>query len=147
MTVSVKFSLDGVLKVDDVEQTITTNAVFKVQWMDELLKWNPDNFGGIGIKVTVRLTLTRRPTFILLNVYLPIIILSFLNAAVFAVPVDSGEKLSYVLTVLLSLAVFMSTVSGMLPTTSNHTPYITIYLSCLIVISTLSVLMTHSFKM
>ncbi|XP_055957697.1 neuronal acetylcholine receptor subunit alpha-2-like, partial [Patella vulgata] len=83
-----------------------------------------------------------RPTFILLNVYIPVIILSFLNAAVFAVPVDSGEKLSYVLTVLLSLAVFMSTISHMLPTTSNHTPYITIYLSCLIVISTLSVLMT-----
>ncbi|XP_050409466.2 acetylcholine receptor subunit alpha-like, partial [Patella vulgata] len=125
-----------------------------VEWTDELLKWNPDNFGGINIinipkekrwlphimiinsvherdlfskqSSPFQVTQNGSPTFILLNVYLPVIILSFLNAAVFAVPVDSGEKLSYVLTVLLSLAVFMSTVSGMLPTTSNRTPYITI---------------------
>ncbi|ESO95410.1 hypothetical protein LOTGIDRAFT_160549 [Lottia gigantea] len=90
----------------------------------------------------VLLKLKRRSAFILLNVYLPVIVLSFLNLAVFVVPAESGEKLSYVLTVLLSLAVFISVVSGMLPTTSTNIPIITIYLSLQLLISTVSVLLT-----
>jgi hypothetical protein len=39
-------------------------------------------------------------------------------ALVFIVPVDSGEKVSYVLTVFLSLAVLLTIVTDSLPPTS-----------------------------
>ncbi|XP_050409192.1 neuronal acetylcholine receptor subunit alpha-3 [Patella vulgata] len=261
MEIDIAFNINGIMEIDDVGQIMVTNAHFSLQWKDELLTWEPADYGGLEFmhpspqvrwkprimiinsiykrdvfsdeshtylvqsdgnvtwapsavfsvfcnldmtkfpfdvqkctvyilpveytykelrlklnpiiplgdvqehgewvivradgqefdepahpralyKVSVTLILARRPAFILLNVYLPVLVLSFLNVAVFAVPVDSGEKLSYVLTVLLSLAVFISIVSGMLPTTSTNIPLLTIYLSTLLCLSTCSVLLT-----
>ncbi|KAH9488936.1 Neuronal acetylcholine receptor subunit beta-4 [Bulinus truncatus] len=83
--------------------------------------------------------LKRRPFFLLLNVILPAIILSFLNIMVFVIPADSGEKISYGITVLLALSVFLSTVGGMLPRSSN-VPMVTVYLFILLIISMLTVI-------
>ncbi|ESO95525.1 hypothetical protein LOTGIDRAFT_56631, partial [Lottia gigantea] len=41
-------------------------------------------------RLVVTITLKRRSTFMLLNVFLPVIVLSFLNVAVFVVPTNSG---------------------------------------------------------
>ncbi|XP_050409745.1 neuronal acetylcholine receptor subunit beta-3-like [Patella vulgata] len=264
MMVIVKFGLEGIVDVDEVGQLITYNVVFVVKWRDELLRWNPDEFGGISLVnipvekrwlpqlkvidsvkgrnlfldeshpysvdengivvwtpaavftnlclldmtkfpfdeqvceirisptdflqnhlqlfiedkfdttkiqengewmivdmmgvnntnnhesvpslILIKVVLCRRPAFILLNVFLPVIILSFVNVAVFAVPGDSGEKLSYVLIVLLALSLLLSDISSKLPTTSIRIPYITIYVSSEVLLSTLSVLMTVLIK-
>ncbi|XP_059158995.1 acetylcholine receptor subunit delta-like, partial [Physella acuta] len=73
---------------------------------------------------TVKITffMKRRPTFLLINIILPVVFLSFLNLLVFVIPVESGEKIGYGITVLLSLSVYMSIVSSLLPSSSLTTP-------------------------
>ncbi|KAK6173329.1 hypothetical protein SNE40_016801 [Patella caerulea] len=83
----------------------------------------------------VTIKIDRLYNFFLQNVIIPIFMLSFLNLFTFCLPDDSGEKISFSLTVLLSQTVFLSTISESLPTTSLHLAYITIYMNCLLIIS------------
>ena len=71
------------------------------------------SFIKFGIKIK------RRPTFFLVNVVLPIIFMGFLNILVFILPVQSGERISYAITVLLAIAVFLTLVSDNMPKTSE----------------------------
>ncbi|XP_067673904.1 neuronal acetylcholine receptor subunit alpha-3-like [Haliotis asinina] len=86
--------------------------------------------------------LERRPMFFVLNVIIPVVVLSFLNIFVFSLPCDCGEKVSYAITCLLALTVFMSIVSELLPKSSDNIPMVTVYLTCLLGISVLSVIAT-----
>ena len=63
----------------------------------------------------------RRDQFYNTNVMLPIILSSFLVTLVFVVPAESGEKLSYALTVLLTIAVFLTIIGETLPAISLTT--------------------------
>ena len=60
----------------------------------------------------------RRSSFYNLNVMIPTICTSLLVVLVFVVPEESGEKLSYVLTVFLSIAVILTLVADSMPPTS-----------------------------
>ena len=68
---------------------------------------------------TFVIVLQRKPLYVILNMFVPIIALSILNVFVFWIPVESGERISYCLTVLLSLAVFLTLVGQTLPKTSE----------------------------
>ena len=50
---------------------------------------------------------------------MPVVLNSILMNAVFALPIDSGEKMSYSLTVLLSYALFLVWITNNLPPTSS----------------------------
>ncbi|KAK3788232.1 hypothetical protein RRG08_029028 [Elysia crispata] len=89
--------------------------------------------------VLISFDLKRKPTFLVLSILLPIVFLSLLNLLVFVIPVDSGEKISYGITVLLALTVFMSIMSGMLPSSSESMPLIISYIFILLTISVLTV--------
>ena len=99
-------------------------------------KWNiqiekPYSGGYMGSNlsyVSFPVVLQRKPNFILLNIVSPIIILGFLNVAVFLIPVDAGERLSYSLTVLLSFAVYMTILNAMIPDNSDPLPRYTFML-------------------
>ena len=65
--------------------------------------------------MNVDLTLRRRPTYYNLNIFLPVVALSLLGQLTFTVPVESGERLSYALTVLLSLSVYSTSVANTIP--------------------------------
>ncbi|XP_005106749.2 neuronal acetylcholine receptor subunit beta-3-like [Aplysia californica] len=84
----------------------------------------------------------RLPTFFVLNLLFPTCALSFLNILVFILPASSGEKVSYSITVLLSMMVFMSTTTSVLPPTSLSVPLVTQFLTTLTIISILSVVAT-----
>ncbi|XP_050390282.1 neuronal acetylcholine receptor subunit alpha-6-like [Patella vulgata] len=86
----------------------------------------------------------RQHMFFVLNFMVPIIMLSILNLLTFWLPNDSGEKTSFSITVLLALTVFLTTVSSNLPRTSSNTIYITTYITCLLLLSGLTVLATIS---
>ena len=86
-----------------------------------------------------RFRFERRPQYVIVNVILPILFLCFLNVMAFLLPVDSGERISYAITVLLAIAVYMTIVSDNLPKASEPLPLIS-YL--LIVCLTVSVLIT-----
>lgn len=72
--------------------------------------------------------LERQPRFILVNVLSPIIIMSFLNVLIFLIPSESGERISYSITVLLAIAVFLTLIGEHLPKTSDPMSNISYYL-------------------
>jgi len=88
----------------------------------------------------ITFVLKRFPMFLVVNIILPVVILAFLNVLIFVIPVESGEKISFGITVLLALAVFLSITSSMLPRAARKLPSLTIYLFVLLVGSVLSVI-------
>ena len=66
-------------------------------------------------------TLKRRSGYYLSQIIFPVLVVSFLTNITFLLPTDSGEKISFILTVLLSLAVLLTLVGDSMPTTSRHT--------------------------
>ena len=78
--------------------------------------------------VVFTLSLKRKPRYTVLNIILPLIMLTILNVLVFALPCDSGEKASYAVTVFLSFAVFLTIISSQLPENSNIVSLFSVYL-------------------
>lgn len=86
------------------------------------------------------IAIKRRATFALLNLILPIFTMGILNLFVFLLPAESGERVGYAITVLLSIAVFMTITSDNLPSNSYpRIPTITFLLFADLMISVLIV--------
>ncbi|KAK3100616.1 hypothetical protein FSP39_022665 [Pinctada imbricata] len=64
----------------------------------------------------------RRATFYTLNLLTPILILMVLNSMVFVLPAESGERVGFSVTLLLSVAVYMTIISDKLPNSSKPSP-------------------------
>ncbi|KAH9509107.1 hypothetical protein Btru_049036 [Bulinus truncatus] len=90
----------------------------------------------------VILKLQRRSTYYVLNVIVPATTVSLLSLITFAVPVESGERLAYALTNLLSLSVYITYIGSIMPSSSVDLPIILRYLVSLFLISSLCVVMT-----
>ena len=69
--------------------------------------------------LSVNLKLARKPLFVVMIVIAPTMLLSFLNIMVFLLPPDSGERMSFSITLLLALAVFLTIISDNIPKTSS----------------------------
>ena len=68
--------------------------------------------------LTIRLFLSRRPSFYLVNMVLPIATMGVLNLLVFLLPPESGERVGYCITVLLAICVFLTIAADNLPKAS-----------------------------
>lgn len=79
--------------------------------------------------------LERKPRFVVINILLPLILMSFMNALIFLIPSDSGERISYSIAVLLAIAVFLTLVGDNLPKTSNPMSVLSYYLLSVLVVS------------
>lgn len=66
--------------------------------------------------------LRRKPGYYLLNLLLPVVLVTVSSTAIFWLPVDSGEKVSLGITVMLAYSVMQLTVDSYLPTTSDERP-------------------------
>ncbi|XP_060573539.1 acetylcholine receptor subunit alpha-like [Ruditapes philippinarum] len=95
-----------------------------------------------GTALEFILHLKRKPDFVIVNVLLPLTFLSLLNALVFLLLPESGERISYCITVLLSIAVFMTIVSDTLPKSSEPVPVISYKLMVDMITSALMTLVT-----
>ncbi|WAR05918.1 ACHA7-like protein, partial [Mya arenaria] len=85
--------------------------------------------------------LERKSTFMVVNIILPIVFLAVINLLVFVLPPDAGERVSFSVTLLLSLAVFMTLVGDNLPKTSDPLPVLSYYLLATLTLSTLMCVM------
>ncbi|XP_060600782.1 neuronal acetylcholine receptor subunit alpha-3-like [Ruditapes philippinarum] len=88
------------------------------------------------------LELRRRPTFVIVNVILPILFMGLLNALVFFLPASSGERVSFAMTVLLAIAVFLTLVGDNMPKTSQPMSTICYFLLTNLVLSSLIMIVT-----
>ncbi|XP_071083698.1 uncharacterized protein [Haliotis cracherodii] len=92
--------------------------------------------------IEVTLVLQRRPMFYILNNILPVVFLSFLNTFAFLLPEESGEKMSLCVSILLSYAMFLTLINSYLPANSDHLCFFSVYVTLLVLISTLTCLVT-----
>ncbi|VDI17815.1 Hypothetical predicted protein, partial [Mytilus galloprovincialis] len=79
-------------------------------------------------EIDFTINLRRKPTYYIVNIVIPLIFLGILNSLVFIIPADAGEKMSYSVTVFLSLAVFLTIITAQLPVNSESTPILSIYI-------------------
>lgn len=91
---------------------------------------------------TLLLEIRRRPTFVIVNVILPILFMGLLNVLVFFLPASSGERVSFAITVLLAIAVFLTLVGDNMPKTSQPMSTICYFLLTNLVLSSLIMVMT-----
>ena len=86
--------------------------------------------------VTVHIRIRRRALFYLSNLVIPCGVIAILASLSFFLPSNNGERISLVVTVLLSLTVYMLIVSEAMPPTSEVVPLIgKFYISTMVLIS------------
>ncbi|XP_069131627.1 5-hydroxytryptamine receptor 3A-like [Argopecten irradians] len=76
----------------------------------------------VSLQITflmVRIKLKRLPEYVVINMILPVCFLCVINIFVFFLPVESGERIGFSITLLLSVAVFMTILSDSLPQSSR----------------------------
>ena len=84
------------------------------------LKISNSSFYDSSTVVTIQLR--RRPLFYTFILVIPNVLLYLLSTLVFLLPVDSGEKLSFIATILLAETVTVGTLSSILPSSSMKIP-------------------------
>ena len=92
--------------------------------------------------VELQIILKRRALYFIINMLAPILLLSVLNPLVFVLPVDSGERVSYSITIFLSFAVFMSLISENMPKSSEPMSILSYFLVLTMAMSTLICILT-----
>lgn len=78
------------------------------------------SFSGLSFSIKLQ----RRPMFHIINTLFPVALMAVLISMVFKLPVDSGEKIGFSLTVLLAYAVYLTLISDNIPSTSVHICYL-----------------------
>ncbi|XP_046363997.1 neuronal acetylcholine receptor subunit alpha-7-like [Haliotis rufescens] len=104
------------------------------------LKKHSDNKTMSTVKIT--LTLERLPTNFVFNFILPVMILSLLGTFVFLIPADSGEKVSFAITIPLSYGVYMGFLTNMVPQSSEGVSTFIIFLGITLSLSALFVILS-----
>ncbi|XP_033096434.1 neuronal acetylcholine receptor subunit alpha-7-like isoform X2 [Anneissia japonica] len=94
------------------------------------------------IDITFQIRLTRKTLYYAMNLVMPCILISVLMLLVFTLPPDTGEKLSFAVTILLSLTVFMMIFTESLPPTSDSTPMLSNYFSAMLIMVAMAVVLT-----
>ncbi|XP_022327792.2 acetylcholine receptor subunit alpha-1-B-like [Crassostrea virginica] len=88
------------------------------------------------------LYLERRSSFFIINLFVPVVLLVFLNCMVFFLSPDSGERVGYAITCLLAITVYMTLVSETIPKTSKPICILSIVLLVLLMVSTVICFLT-----
>ncbi|XP_033762731.1 acetylcholine receptor subunit beta-type unc-29-like [Pecten maximus] len=106
---------------------IVTISIFEVQ-----------GHAGNGGKVMIEIQFKRRSSYHIINILVPLIIMSLLNILAFIIPGDSSCRVDYAVTMLLTLSVFLTTVSDILPDSSlDEISYISVFVLVQILTSSL----------
>ncbi|KAJ1175405.1 hypothetical protein NDU88_000693 [Pleurodeles waltl] len=95
---------------------------------------NNDTFAEMKFFIIIK----RRPLFYVVNLLLPSMFLMFMDIMGFYLPPDSGERVSFKITLLLGYSVFLIIVSDTLPVTANGTPLIGVYFAVCMALLVLS---------
>lgn len=96
--------------------------------------------GEMRINFTV--DLKRKSAFHVNVVILPVLLLAMLNALVFLLVPESGERIGFCITTLLAIAVYMTIIADMLPQSSDPVPLVCYKLMADMIISGMIVLVT-----
>lgn len=99
-------------------------AVISVVKRDGLWRLNSVNhtiglyFGNYEY-IQISVTFSREPSFFIVTLLVPIVVLAILHVFAFLIPISSGERIGYSVTLFLASGVYLSLISESLPTTSK----------------------------
>nr|KAG5709431.1 hypothetical protein BaRGS_029280 [Batillaria attramentaria] len=90
------------------------------EWTLTNVKWTPlyDIFNvryTSSVRGQFTLTLKRKTTFYTATIIGPMILFTVMNCLVFIIPLESGEKISFLISIFISNTVFSSYVNGIMP--------------------------------
>ncbi|XP_067025116.1 neuronal acetylcholine receptor subunit alpha-10-like [Acropora muricata] len=122
--------------VDNGEWEITTVKIAK-----NIIRYDccPDE---LYPDITFVINLRRRSLFYTYNLVIPNFIIALLAFFSFYIPVECGERLSFVITVLLSMTVFLLLVAESIPPTSEAVPVIGLFFTSSIIEVALALIAT-----
>jgi len=92
--------------------------------------------------VDVEFRFQRRANFAMLTLVTPLMALAFLNVCVFLVPINSGEKGSFSITIFLSYGIFLTLISDSLPQNSLQLSFFIVLIVMMLCVSVISVFYT-----
>ncbi|XP_061172731.1 neuronal acetylcholine receptor subunit alpha-9-like [Saccostrea echinata] len=115
----------------------TTYYSSNAQWTLQGTTMKRSELGEYDSLIEIRLILKRKSLYFVINMLAPILLLSLLNPLVFALPVESGERVSYAITIFLSFAVFMTLLSDSMPKSSEPMSLMSYFLIVTMSMSTL----------
>ncbi|WAR23298.1 ACHA6-like protein, partial [Mya arenaria] len=94
------------------------------------------------------LVLKRRPLFYILNILLPVILLSLMNVLSFKLSINCGERMSYSVALFLTFIVLLNIVTDEMPKVSKTVSFLQLYINTQLAIgmfiTTISVFLVHS---
>ncbi|XP_074552444.1 5-hydroxytryptamine receptor 3A [Halichoeres trimaculatus] len=117
--------------------------VTKGEWELEKLEIANESFikgGESQYRLVYVITMSRKPLLYVVNLIVPLLYLLVLDLASFFISESRGEKLSFKITILLSISVLLLILQDMLPSTESTMPYIAIYCVCIFAVVGISVL-------
>ncbi|XP_072046728.1 neuronal acetylcholine receptor subunit alpha-7-like [Amphiura filiformis] len=120
-------TLRSTRSISDSREYFTENGIWDLVTVDmqrHVIQY--DGYGGYP-ELLYTLVLSRRPLFHVLTMILPCALLSLLNLMVFILPTESGEKVSFGITNVLALVVFLQLVGETMPPSSDKMPIVIIY--------------------
>ena len=90
-------------------------------------------------------TLKRRHLFVIVHTSIPYFLLALLNTMIFVVPIRSGERVTFSMTILLAFIFFTSNMSDDLPHNSLKLSYVSICMAALNTATTFGIIMSVIF--
>ncbi|BFZ22131.1 hypothetical protein BsWGS_25170 [Bradybaena similaris] len=93
-------------------------------------------------EIAFTIKLQRKPMYYVTTILIPVIVTSILCIVVFLLPAESGEKVGYSLTILLTYTVMLTLVASYMPPTSKHTSVLGVYLTIILFIGVVTTLVT-----
>ena len=123
-TCDLKFSV-WAHSVNDIRIRMGSRAMDENQRMIEHSVWEIESTSAVvndrmaDSTFIFTFNLRRKPVYFVTILVVPIIFLSFLSGFVFVIPVASGEKIGFSVTVFLSLVVFLSIIESYIPISSD----------------------------
>ncbi|XP_033726248.1 neuronal acetylcholine receptor subunit alpha-7-like [Pecten maximus] len=103
---------------------------------------NNNDFGTEYSLIDFTIHLSRRYAYFLVSMASPILFLCFLNPFVFLIPVSSGERISFTITMFLSLAVYMTLIGENMPHVSDPMAAISYFLLLAMLYSSVVIILT-----
>ncbi|XP_069104525.1 acetylcholine receptor subunit alpha-like [Argopecten irradians] len=79
--------------------------------------------------IKIDLTIQRKSTYFVVSLLLPIVILILLTSTVFLIPISSGERMGYAISMLLALALYLSLITDSIPKVSKPMAGITYFVT------------------
>lgn len=120
------------MDTNDEWDVVSTSSTFRVDV--SIPKW-PFRTARLSI------VLKRRPNYVIINVFVPIFILSILNLMTFLLPVESGEKMGMTLAIFLTFAVFVTLISDSMPKSSENLSVFGNYVGGQLIISGMTIVL------